>query len=282
MRLRLPVWARAQTRSARFDTQRRGYATSQLDLVASERDAARSPAAGVRGRSTRTGTLSADQVRGRSGERWMDVAQVFISWSGEPSRSIARLLSDWLPEIAQHVEPWMSDQHIKGGMRWNSEVAAALDDSRFGIVCVTASNQHKPWLMFEAGALAKRLQNEPGRVVPLYIDLGPADVTGPLAAFQGHQLDEEGMRSLVQDLMELRENAPDISRVFNRMWPDLEEQVKAAKQQSPAPESPERTERDMLEELVERVRRLDRIESKEVSGTAYVRLGALTTDTAGR
>jgi hypothetical protein len=208
------------------------------------------------------------------------VEQVFISWSGEPSRSIARLLSNWLPEIAQHVKPWMSDQHIKGGMRWNAEVAAALDVSRFGIICVTASNQHKPWLMFEAGALAKRLEGESGRVVPLCIDLGPTDVTGPLDAFQGHQLNEEGMRSLVQELMELRENAPDISRVFKRMWPELEAQVNEAKQQSPAPESPERTEREMLKELVERVRRLDQHQSRDVSGTAFVTLGASATDMA--
>jgi hypothetical protein len=208
------------------------------------------------------------------------VEQVFISWSGEPSRSIARLLSNWLPEIVQHVKPWMSEQHIKGGMRWNAEVAAALDVSRFGIICVAASNQHKPWLMFEAGALAKRLEGEVGRVVPLFIDLSPTDVTGPLDAFQGHQLDEDGMRSLVQELMELRENAPDISRVFKRMWPELEAQVNGAKQQSPAPESPERTEREMLKELVERVRRLDQHQSRELSGTTSVSVSGSATSVA--
>jgi hypothetical protein len=197
----------------------------------------------------------------------MDV-RVFISWSGEPSKSIALALSGWLPEIVQHVKPWMSKLHIKGGTRWNAEVATALDASSFGIVCLTAANQHQPWLMFETGALAKRLQDEPGRVVPLYIDLGPTEVTGPLEAFQGHQLDADGMRSLVQELMALRENAPDISRVFKRMWPEFEAQVNEAKQQSPAPKSPERTDREMLKELVERVRHLDRQSGTTIIGKA--------------
>jgi hypothetical protein len=87
----------------------------------------------------------------------MDAKKVFISWSGEPSRSIARALHDWLPTVAQHVRPWMSDQEIGTGRRWNEEIAKALDDTDFGIVCVTAQNQHAPWLMFEAGGLAKRL-----------------------------------------------------------------------------------------------------------------------------
>jgi hypothetical protein len=210
----------------------------------------------------------------------MDV-KVFISWSGEPSRAIAHALRKWLPTVAQHVEPWMSVADIKGGHRWNDEVVAALDASGFGIVCLTASNQREPWLTFEAGALAKRLHGERGRVVPLYIDLGPADITGPLDAFQGHQLDEEGMGNLVRDLMELRPNPPNVDGLFKAMWPQLELQVNEAKRLSPAPETPKRKDRDMLEELVERVRRLDRSQSREVSGTAYVRLGALTADAAG-
>lgn len=132
--------------------------------------------------------------------------KVFISWSGEPSRSIAKALRDWIPTVVQHIQPWMSDEEIKSGSRWNDEVGAALDETNFGVVCVTASNQHEPWLMFEAGALAKRL--EVARVVPLCLDLAPADVTGPLSSFQGRCLDEDGMKRLVQEMMILRENPP--------------------------------------------------------------------------
>ena len=38
--------------------------------------------------------------------------RVFISWSGEPSRSIALALPAWLPMVVQHVEPWMPKEDI--------------------------------------------------------------------------------------------------------------------------------------------------------------------------
>jgi hypothetical protein len=183
--------------------------------------------------------------------------RAFISWSGEPSQSIARALRDWLPTVVQHVEPWMSDEEIKSGTRWNDQVAKALDQTDFGIVCVTASNQHQPWLMFEAGALAKRL--DVGRLVPLCLDLAPADVTGPLEAFQGRCLDESGMKKLVQDMMVLRDKPPaqaQINRLFQAMWPALESQVKEAELQSPTPRPSPRSPQEMLEELVDRVRPL--------------------------
>jgi hypothetical protein len=62
----------------------------------------------------------------------------------------------------------------------------ALQDTDLGIICLTKANQHEPWLMFEAGALAKHLTT--ARVIPLYIDLGPAQVTGPLEDWQGQSL----------------------------------------------------------------------------------------------
>lgn len=118
----------------------------------------------------------------------MDV-RVFISWSGEPSRSIAQALRDWLPSVVQHIEPWMSDEEIKSGTRWTDEVMKALDGTGYGIICVTAANQHQPWLIFEAGALAKRVGEDIARVVPLCIDLKSTEITGPLTTFQARKLD---------------------------------------------------------------------------------------------
>jgi hypothetical protein len=185
--------------------------------------------------------------------------KVFISWSGEPSRSVARVLRQWLPLVVQHVRPWMSDEEITSGTRWNDSVAAALDETDFGLVCVTASNQHQPRLMFEAGAIAKRLQT--ARVVPLCIDIPPAEITGPLVAFQGRRLDMEGMRRLVRDISSVREDPladGQIRMLFDALWPRLEEQLAVAKSPTPGTTPPPRSSQEMLEEVVERIRRLER------------------------
>ena len=88
--------------------------------------------------------------------------RVFISWSREPSRTIAGALATWLGGLVQAVEPWMSDEEIASGKRWRDEIGSALSKIDFGIICLTRSNQHNPWLMFEAGALAKQLESARG------------------------------------------------------------------------------------------------------------------------
>ncbi|SCL59334.1 toll/interleukin-1 receptor domain-containing protein [Micromonospora peucetia] len=185
--------------------------------------------------------------------------KVFISWSGEPSRSIASALHGWLGVVVQHVRPWLSDAEIESGTRWNDTLATNLESADFGLVCVTRSNQSAPWLMFESGALAKRLKV--ARVVPLCIDLEPAEIISPLQSFQSRKLDKEGMRRLVHELREMSD-APkpreDIDRLFEAMWPGLEEQVRLATTQHKRVEGPRRSPDDMLAELVTRVRSLER------------------------
>src|ERR1700743_130514 len=102
--------------------------------------------------------------------------KVFISWSGESSKALADVLRNWLPLVLHYVEPWMSDVDIDAGDRWADAVAKELEASNFGIICVTRENISSPWILFEAGALAKSLKGS--RVIPLLFALDMRDVFG--------------------------------------------------------------------------------------------------------
>ena len=93
-----------------------------------------------------------------------DSLDVFISWSGQRSKALALQLHDWLKAVVQRANPWMSERDIGAGQRWNEQISARLKDTHFGIICLTPENLNAPWLLFEAGAVAKAL--DLARVVP--------------------------------------------------------------------------------------------------------------------
>jgi hypothetical protein len=156
--------------------------------------------------------------------------------------------------VVEGVEPWMSDDNIDGGARWNDAIAKALEDTDFGIVCVTRENQTAPWLNFETGAVAKKVGK--GRVVPLLIDLPPTDLEGPLTAFQWRLLDEKDVRRLVHDLNKAaEEHVPEkaLDGLFDVMWPTLKAGIDAAVEGAASAQTePERSVAHMLVEVVER------------------------------
>lgn len=187
--------------------------------------------------------------------------KVFVSWSGEPSRSIAHGLGKWLGQVIQAVKPWVSDSEIDSGKRWRTELSSELDETDFGIICLTSANQRAPWLMFEAGALAKKLND--GRVVPLCIGMETTDVDGPLSDFQGRKLDIDGMRRLFLDI---NSATPDpvseesVESLFELTWPKFEELVRETLKSEPPPPDPRRSNDAILDETLDRVRRLERTE----------------------
>lgn len=85
--------------------------------------------------------------------------KVFISWSGARSKAVASKLREWLPDVIQNIEPWMSRHDIKAGERWDKELSGELNDSKFGIICLTSDNYDAPWILFEAGALSKTIDD---------------------------------------------------------------------------------------------------------------------------
>ena len=100
--------------------------------------------------------------------------KVFLSWSGEESHYVAARLRDWLPDVIQDIEPWMSSADIAAGARWSTNIQRQLSETSLGILCVTRENQGAPWLVFEAGALAKTIDGT--YVCPYLIDMTAAQL----------------------------------------------------------------------------------------------------------
>jgi tetratricopeptide (TPR) repeat protein len=191
--------------------------------------------------------------------------KIFVSWSGPRSKAVAAKLRDWLPDIIQHVDPWMSAADIDAGARWSRTIDEQLSDTSFGIICLTRENLNSPWVLFEAGALAKTMASS--LVCPYLIDLEPRDIPqGPLTQFQAKRAIESDTWELIQTINgelnngELKERAlPDdrLRRAFDRCWPDLERALLALPEAT-VTNPVRRTSDEMLAEVLELVRELAR------------------------
>ncbi len=183
--------------------------------------------------------------------------KIFLSWSGEQSKAYAVALRDWLPLVIHFVEPWVSDADIEAGERWATEVGKELETSNFGVLCITRENIGSQWLLFEAGALSRSMQE--GRVIPLLFDIEFKDISGPLAQFQAKKFDNRGVWDTVCAINRLGDpSVPDarLKQLFDALWTDLEKQVEAIPTNVKTAKTT-RPQSEVLEELVSSVRTLD-------------------------
>ena len=185
---------------------------------------------------------------------------IFISWSGERSGAIAQILKDWLRKVIQAIKPWVSLSDLQKGGQWPVELATTLQRCKMGIVCLVPGNTESPWLLFEAGAIAKSVQS---KVWTFLVDLESTDITGPLSFFQHTVLEKTDVFKLIQSINantgkdRLDENL--LHDIFETMYPELQTKIKAV----PVDHSIEpkgRKPDELLEEILETVRRLDKVQ----------------------
>ena len=152
--------------------------------------------------------------------------KVFISWSGELSKKVAETFNEWLPSVIQSVKPYFSPEDINKGTRWSTSIAKELQDSSFGIFCITPNNIESPWINFEAGALSKKVDES--HVCPFLIKVKPSDLTDyPLSQFQLTQYNKEDIKRLMTSLnnaceMEYKLDETSFIRTFEKWYPDFE------------------------------------------------------------
>jgi hypothetical protein len=181
--------------------------------------------------------------------------KVFISYSGSRSQRVAEALHTWLSDVIHTLEPWVSSRDIDRGTRWDLDIARQLEESRVGILCITQENLEAPWVLFEAGALAKALDKT--FVCPYLLDVRPTDLKGPLVQFQSTMANEEDTLKLVRTinkaLGDQARSTEQLDKAFQKWWPELQRALESVPGPS-LPLKPLRSDRDLLEEVLDLTR----------------------------
>ena len=157
--------------------------------------------------------------------------KIFLSWSGETSKSIAEKFNDWLPNVLQYVVPYFSKHDIKLGDRWGENLEKSLGEHDFGLVFVTQTNVNAPWINFEAGALSKNLRS---KLVPILWESDIAILNNsPLTQFQlAKEINKENMKKLILEIndsneQEFKLSSEVVEKSFNKWWEELEKELKS-------------------------------------------------------
>jgi hypothetical protein len=187
--------------------------------------------------------------------------KVFISWSDERSKKVAQVFSDWLPQVIQAIEPWISNNIAKGS-RSTPEISSELERSKIGIICLTPENLNNNWILFEAGALSR--MNET-KVCTFLLDLTPSDIKPPLSQFQHTIFTEDDVFKLIETINQQLSASNEktladktLHQVFDRCWPEFHESINKIIQSRPEKVKQIRSDRDILEEILEIVRGKDK------------------------
>lgn len=187
--------------------------------------------------------------------------RIFVSWSGERSKAVAKVVNNWVQSVIQSARPWLSTENIENGSVWYNSISTQLSETTFGIICITQDNKTNPWILFESGALAKGLSDS--RICTFLIDLQPADITPPLSMFHHTFPTEESLYALVEtinnNMSEGRLAEDVLRRSFKRCWPEFEEDFnKALENTKPKTKAKQRSQDEILAEILDNTRSLIR------------------------
>ena len=199
-------------------------------------------------------------------DRMGEQLSVFVSWSKDRSRIVAKALHERLPRLFHAVDAWMSAESIRSGAIWGRKLSEVLDRTSFAIAVVTPENQREPWLNFEAGSIGKRVDYDDAYVVPMCIDMELGDLEPPLSRFQAILADDKEsvfrMMRDIRDLLKERDRpAPSddaLAESFELHWKYLHTAIEEAKAMPATDPIPARSHEDKLDEVLKAVRTLQK------------------------
>jgi len=149
--------------------------------------------------------------------------KIFMSWSGEQSRTFAEALKPWLEVVLPGTDVWLSSEDIDKGTIWFTEIIGQLETCNCGVICITRQNYLSPWIHFEAGGMVKGLGK--GRVAAILLDMDYPELHQPLNQFNALRLNRQGAWQLVKSFNRASDRPIKdrvIEQTFDKFWPDLD------------------------------------------------------------
>ena len=149
--------------------------------------------------------------------------KIFISWSGEHGKAIAKKLKQSIENdiFSGKVKCFVSDVNITCGEDWKNKINNVLKGSQFGIVCVTKDTVGSPWIHYEAGALA----GNGILTIPLLFNCSEKAIQGtPLQDKQCvhfHDKDQPGDKSWTRNGVQFQDRVK-----FCKMISDINDELK--------------------------------------------------------
>jgi hypothetical protein len=188
--------------------------------------------------------------------------RVFISWAGKQAEKIGQGFHDFLPDVVNATQPFMSGSDIDKGSRWNDVLTGSIQESSCAIVCLTPRSLESIWVAFEAGAVSRAAGGPEGaksRIWTYLLGLQHKDLLlTPFAAYQATNPTEEETFDLIASINQLSPDlvpAESLRRKFNRVfWPSFAKVLEEAR--TPPVDGTAQTpgEAELLSEILSTVR----------------------------
>jgi hypothetical protein len=180
--------------------------------------------------------------------------KVFISWSGELSKKVATALKPWIKCVLQATDPFLSSEDIDKGSLWFTAISDQLADTAVGIICLTRENTSAPWVLFEAGSLAKGLSKS--RVCTFLVNLSTSDLEPPLSQFNATSPNKEDMFKLVttiNDALDEKSRLTDeiLRMTFDQFWENISEKLNSILKAHKPTKHARRSQEELVEEILE-------------------------------
>jgi hypothetical protein len=191
--------------------------------------------------------------------------RVFISWAGKQAETIGQGFREYLPDVVNGVEPFISRSDIDKGRRWDDVLTSSLRESPCAIVCLTPVSLASIWVAFETGAISHAAggrQAAESRIWTYLLELeNEALRLSPFAAYQSTTATEEETFRLVKSINQLSGDvvsADSSKRKFDKLlWPKFSEVLKKAREIPGKSGTPTRiSEAEILPEILLTVRSL--------------------------